>query len=52
MGGTPSAQGGVKRAEVHGGFWGIGADRLPPVSSTKSFDRRVVGHSYALGSRS
>ena len=51
MGGTPSAQDGVQRAEVHGGFWGIGADRLPPVSSTKSFDGRVVGHAYALGYR-
>ena len=35
MGGTPSAQGGVKLAEVHGGFWGIGLTayhRFPPLN--------------------
>ena len=43
---------GLNERRCMGVFRSIGADRLPPVSSTKSFDRRVVGHAYALGSRS
>ena len=34
------------------GVLGYLADRLPPISSTESIYRRVVGHTYALGSRS